>query len=228
MSRSRQFFAVETIEAEQEVYEQAIVEVATQLSEGEISEDEATARLFALAVAIIIIAFLDGKHDGDRQNLTVGETRLLLAAIALLDNAALEDLDTIADDRQDLMGNLLESALPINEVTQIDEGINAHEESARKMAIAAGVVTLAVIRKRLQLWLNKLSEWQSVGKTYNPDNPDLTWRRGGTVRGCSTCVGYDGQTKTAAEWRQIRETLGHSPRSITLECKGYRCQCFFN
>ena len=53
----------------------------------------------------------------------------------------------------------------------------------------------------------------------------LTWRLGNTIEHCSTCSGFNGQSKTAEEW----EALGTYPRAKngTLECGGWNCDCRF-
>ncbi len=76
------------------------------------------------------------------------------------------------------------------------------------------------LANRLPLWGGTLASVYALGQVNRTDNPRLQWQVGPTEH-CSDCAGFDGQIKTASEWRNG----GLLPQSSGLQCHGYRCQC---
>lgn len=76
------------------------------------------------------------------------------------------------------------------------------------------------IANRLPLWGGTLAGVYALGQVNRADNPRLQWQVGPTEH-CSDCANFNGQIKTANEWRQG----GLLPQSSGLQCHGYRCQC---
>lgn len=245
LDRAKASLIAEAIDAEQERYDDALALTAQLQQDGEISQEEAQRRLFALAVAIILIAFLDGRVGGDRELLTPEQEALILGAMALLSEPLLRKRSNMTQAERTritrtintITGSQLEAALPVSEVQELDEALQIHENSSIGLAQAidaerdgvvngvVGIVAGAVAAVRIPLWIGKLGAYQSIGRMYDPRNPDLTWRRGPTESPCSDCLLYDGQTRTAREWRDLKRSTGHYPRSPQLSCRGYNCQC---
>lgn len=81
------------------------------------------------------------------------------------------------------------------------------------------------LRYRAGLWAHRYPDIVDQAKIITgDDNQMYTWHYGDTVEHCGTCSQYEGQTKTAREWRVLRER-GIYPKSRALECKGYHCDC---
>ena len=76
-------------------------------------------------------------------------------------------------------------------------------------------------RLRTDFWVNKSLDnlyYRALGLVAG--SRKYTWRLGGTVDHCATCLENNGQTKTLKEWQ--KQGL---PKSHELECGGWLCDC---
>lgn len=81
-----------------------------------------------------------------------------------------------------------------------------------------------LIGNRVTLWGTGLAAVYYLGFLRAADDEQLlTWLTGATDS-CSDCAGQDGQSRTRREWRQLANA-GIYPRSRSLACNGYNCQC---
>jgi hypothetical protein len=77
-----------------------------------------------------------------------------------------------------------------------------------------------VILARVDLWVNALRDFGSMGKAYAQGNVKGKWQLGDTEH-CASCLGY-----AAMKPRRMSWWLEHDlPRSSELDCGGFNCQC---
>ena len=75
---------------------------------------------------------------------------------------------------------------------------------------------------RMNNWITKgLRRMYELGKLSAKRNQMMIWVRGATSDGCRTCVTADGQIHRAKTWKQ----KGIVPRTDSLICGGFRCDC---
>lgn len=63
--------------------------------------------------------------------------------------------------------------------------------------------------------------WLGFVESEGKQNEEVTWIIGATEKHCGDCLGFDGETKTRAEWAKG----GKLPQSGNLECTGRYCDC---
>lgn len=93
---------------------------------------------------------------------------------------------------------------------------------------AKGVGKLSNVYKRADLWIVMHDEVSNIAKldTSIDDDREYIWRYGGTMEHCSDCARFANTVKTKLEWDTLRED-GYYPQSRSLECSGYKCQCYY-
>jgi hypothetical protein len=122
-----------------------------------------------------------------------------------------------------------EAQLTGRELEIIAENVQVGQDAADNMAadIAAGRYTVTdekpnppSILERAVLWGATILGIEAMGQLFRADDPFWRWQYGETEH-CSDCVRLHGQVHRASEWL----ASGWSPKSPSLECHGYRCQC---
>lgn len=165
-----------------------------------------------------------------------------------IDTDALES--RISDITEESLRNAYVSGIGDRELTEEDDSIIAESVAivaASALLLASGIGdglysgssdenilsgnqeeadrTFEQIAARSVLWLGFIASLFSRGQTKNGDLIKLMWLRGATIDGCSTCVGFDGVTKTVEEWGQ--GSAYPQARNGSLACGGWNCRCFF-
>lgn len=77
--------------------------------------------------------------------------------------------------------------------------------------------------RRIELWVGTLGMMYAQGQMHRRDDPRFAWRTGST-ESCETCASLSGRVRTAKEWL----AGPYYPRSRSLACGGFRCQCYFD
>lgn len=105
----------------------------------------------------------------------------------------------------------------------IDDELAYIQEFADAVQVATKAITLADITRRLGIWANQFERLKNRAMLFFGGEKRLMWREGDTVKKCVTCVGLDGQVRTANEWAR----LNIQPQDKQLECGGWNCDCSF-
>lgn len=133
--------------------------------------------------------------------------------------------DNLARDVYDDLGGQLEALRQQQMVTYASVG--PERDLARQQFMEMYHRYLAEARKivdRIELWVNKgLSRVYNLGISSARDNPLLGWRLGKTEEHCETCLAAARQVHRAKRWKEA----GLTPKSDTLLCGGFRCDCEF-
>jgi hypothetical protein len=74
---------------------------------------------------------------------------------------------------------------------------------------------------RADLYTTRLDHFYTLGQRFGCADRMMTWRLGRTKEHCMDCSYYDGQTHRMNTW----EKYGAIPRSHSLECGGWNCDC---
>ena len=82
---------------------------------------------------------------------------------------------------------------------------------------------LMPLMRRAEMWIGRYNEVLSQARTMACGDEKLTWTLGPTEH-CISCAKLSGKTKRATYWQKVR-AIGVYPKSPSLECKGFKCQC---
>lgn len=80
---------------------------------------------------------------------------------------------------------------------------------------------LSALYPRLSLWSNRYPAIVILAQTMACGDQKLRWEYGGTHDHCEDCAMYVGKVYRATLWHRY----GALPRSRSLECGGWKCQC---
>jgi hypothetical protein len=105
----------------------------------------------------------------------------------------------------------------------IDDEVAYVQGFADDLQAATKAITLDNIRKRVGIWANQFSRLRNRAMLYFGGEKRLRWQEGDTIEKCGTCLGLDGQVRTAREWA----ALNIQPQDRQLECGGWNCECKF-
>ena len=85
-----------------------------------------------------------------------------------------------------------------------------------------GTMKLQPLLSRTAMWGNRWNEAKNMAQAVACADQKFVWRLGSTDH-CSSCLKLNGKVKRASQWaeRDVR------PQHSSLNCKGIRCQCFF-
>lgn len=79
---------------------------------------------------------------------------------------------------------------------------------------------LGPLMQRGGLWVNRYKQASNQATGMACKNKKLKWVYGDTLH-CRDCLKLNGRVYRASVW----QSMGISPQSSKLACKGYRCQC---
>lgn len=80
-------------------------------------------------------------------------------------------------------------------------------------------------RSRVDKWATRYPDVVNQAKIITgDDNQPYTWHYGDTIEHCESCSEQANVTRTAKEWRALRER-GIYPQSRQLACTGHYCDC---
>ncbi len=82
---------------------------------------------------------------------------------------------------------------------------------------------LTPLLDRTSMWVNRYNEVQSRAVGFFAGDGKYIWEVGPTDH-CVSCIRLRGLVKRASFWAKAASS-GIYPQSISLACKGYRCQC---
>lgn len=121
--------------------------------------------------------------------------------------------------------NLVNAELTMAEQGFLQETLQPHLESIRSFAtdLYSGryVDNPGSAMTRIFLWTNMAAGVYAIGQLRRRDNPRYRWVINPFKDHCGTCVRLNGQVHTAQRWL----ASGYTPRSSSLECRGFNCGC---
>jgi hypothetical protein len=71
------------------------------------------------------------------------------------------------------------------------------------------------------MWASRYYEVFNMARLSVGGDVKMTWTLGATEEHCGDCSYYNGKVKRASMWKE----LGIAPKSQSLGCKGYHCDC---
>jgi hypothetical protein len=85
---------------------------------------------------------------------------------------------------------------------------------------ALGFKYSAVV-SRAELWANRYNSMVTLAQVTSCADKKMVWYYGATEQHCNDCLSYEGKVYRASVWAK----WGAIPRSHSLECGGWRCDC---
>lgn len=106
---------------------------------------------------------------------------------------------------------------------QIDVNIDRLTDFAEYVADnnRASGQPLSTSLSRASMWLNSYDRVSEIAKSYACGDKKMVWILGATEQHCKDCLRFSGRVYRMSQWNKI----GILPKSISLACHGYRCDC---
>lgn len=81
--------------------------------------------------------------------------------------------------------------------------------------------SFTLIQSQAEVWLNSYDRVSEIAKSYACSNQKMIWILGSTEEHCKDCRKFAGRVYRMSTWNKI----GIQPKSLSLECGGFRCDC---
>ncbi len=201
------------VEAELDLYQQELQNLALELENEDIDQSDFEERLENMTIAILILAFLAGSEIADNE--------LSINALAILNSGGVDDTDLdLSNLPEQAQTNLnSEIAVALGASAGLAEAISSGEFEDRQEALFS----------RLTMWATTALGIVSLGKLFLDAATFQIWLYSPLKQHCDDCAGLNGQVHTVLEWHDFFASTSKRPQSRSLLCKGFNCGCgFFN
>lgn len=207
-----------------ERYESQLIDLTTQAVKGQIERKTFESVMGRIVKLHILLAFLKGTQ---KEIDYITDSLYALGIVPEIDESVLNRLSNEAKLKlQEITNPSIASISSIS--TDIWAGLYDDKEqqsiiidsSNSQLSANEGLIRL---KKRIELWINQCVSAYFAGMLFGDDLVYLQWVLGVTDEHCEDCFYFSRQIHTAKEWLEI----GYRPRSSTLACKGFYCDCRF-
>jgi hypothetical protein len=122
-------------------------------------------------------------------------------------------------------GGVTDATLTDEDMARVDVLLAEQAQYARDLAdtIYAGRgITETEVASKPAMWFNKsIQPFYDAGLLSANKNGNYEWALGRTEKHCKTCLSANGQIHRLRDWHKASVL----PKSSSLKCKGYRCDC---
>lgn len=180
-------------------YEEDLQDLVDMALAGDMREDDFKQEMKRITVAAILLMYLLGGGDPDRQQ---------------------EALANELRQNQQSINNLTDDIF--------SGRYSARKEAEPERPAQTGQEGRQKLFNRIVLWSFALSGVYAIGQRkalpVNGVEIEYRWELGYTDENCRDCLWANGQVLTASQWDNLA-AVGIAPQSPSLECGGYHCDC---